>query len=112
MSRRRKDDQPDETSERESSPEGEDGERRRRRRPTLGNPDADPARIHREYVERHVGGGGPATPEAYEQALRQWHELPGAVSTPPAEVRGEPTPPPEGSGEEQEDEGRDAEPPT
>jgi hypothetical protein len=27
------------------------------RRPRLGNPNADPAKIHREYVERYIGGG-------------------------------------------------------
>jgi hypothetical protein len=59
-------------------------------RPTPpGNPDADPVRIHREYVERRVGGGAPATPEAYDRALQQWHQIPGAVSFPPTEVVGD-----------------------
>lgn len=53
-----------------------------------GNPDADPVRIHREYVERRLGGGAPATSEAYARGLEQWHRLPGAVSTPPTEVKG------------------------
>jgi hypothetical protein len=60
----------------------------RQTEPKLGNPDADPVKIHREYVERRLGGGVPATPEAYARALEQWHQLPGAVSTPPSEVRG------------------------
>lgn len=59
----------------------------RRRKPTLGNPGADPQRIHREYVEQHTGGGEEPTPEAYERGLEQWHRLPGAVARPPAEVR-------------------------
>ena len=59
----------------------------RRRAPTLGNPGADPQRIHREYVEQHTGGGEEPTPEAYERGLEQWHRLPGAVNQPPAEVR-------------------------
>jgi hypothetical protein len=51
-----------------------------------GNPDADPVRIHREYVERRLEGGGPATSEAYARALRQWHGLPGAVRKPATEL--------------------------
>lgn len=57
-------------------------------KPTLGNPDADPQRIHREYVERHFGGGEEPTPEAYERALAEWHRLPGAAQRPPSEIRG------------------------
>lgn len=60
----------------------------RSKKPTLGNPGADPQRIHREYVEQHFGGGEEPTPEAYERALEEWHRLPGAVQRPPAEVRG------------------------
>jgi hypothetical protein len=58
-------------------------------RPPGRDPDADPVKVHRDYVERHLGGGAPATPEAYARALKQWHELPGAVGTPPTEVAGE-----------------------
>ena len=50
------------------------------------NPDADPVRIHREYVQQHLGGGALPTPEAYERALDQWHQLPGAVRGPAAEL--------------------------
>jgi hypothetical protein len=60
-----------------------------------GNPDADPVGIHRDYVERRLGGETPATPEAYARAIKQWHALPGAVSVPPTEVagdEGDPTP--------------------
>lgn len=59
-----------------------------RRKPTLGNPDADPQRIHREYVERHLGGGGgeDPSPEAYERAVEQWRRIPGSVNHPPAEM--------------------------
>ncbi|MEP7344993.1 MAG: hypothetical protein ABI877_06995 [Gemmatimonadaceae bacterium] len=56
--------------------------------PPPKNPDANPVRIHRDYVERRLAGGAPASPEAYARALEQWHKLPGAVSTPPTEVRG------------------------
>lgn len=58
-----------------------------RRKPQLGNPDADPQRIHREYVERHLGGGREPTPEAYERAAMQWRRIPGSISRPPAELR-------------------------
>ena len=58
------------------------------KKPTLGNPGADPQRIHREYVERHFGGGEEPTPEAYERALAEWHRLPGAAQRPPGEMRG------------------------
>jgi hypothetical protein len=50
------------------------------------NPDADPVRIHREYVQRRLGGGALPTPEAYENALEEWHRLPGAVRGPAGEV--------------------------
>ncbi|MDN5795370.1 MAG: hypothetical protein L0H79_06410 [Intrasporangium sp.] len=55
--------------------------------PELGrNPDADPVRIHREYVQRRLGGGAPPTPAAYENALEQWRQIPGAVRGPAGEV--------------------------
>jgi len=67
------------------------GEQRKRptgkRKATLGNPDADPQRIHREYVERHFGGGEPATPEAYQKGVEEWNRLPGAVTRQPGEMR-------------------------
>jgi hypothetical protein len=92
MARRRK----DETEG--AKPPDDEKKPRRRRKPRdgdkkeparLGNPDADPVRIHREYVERRMGGGAEATTEAYARALKQWRQLPGAVSAPPAELTGE-----------------------
>jgi hypothetical protein len=69
--------------------------------PPLGrDPDADPVKVHRDYVERHLGGGAPATPEAYARALKQWHALPGAVRTPPTEVPEEEAEPPSNAEEE------------
>jgi hypothetical protein len=50
------------------------------------NPDADPVRIHREYVQERIGGGELPTPAAYERAVDQWHQLAGAVRAPAAEV--------------------------
>jgi hypothetical protein len=50
------------------------------------NPDADPVKIHREYVQRRLGGGALPTPEAYERALDEWHKIPGAVRGPAGEV--------------------------
>ena len=49
-------------------------------------PYGDPVRIHREYVERHVGGGEAPTAERYREALDAWNCLPGAVRRPPVEV--------------------------
>jgi hypothetical protein len=71
-----------------------------------GNPDADPVRIHEAFVERRVGGGRPATPKAYEQALRQWRRMPGAVRVPPTELTGEEAPPASEAGEEPAQEDR------
>lgn len=59
------------------------------KRPLHGKFDVNPAQIHRDYVERRVRGGAPATPEAYARAIEQWHRLPGAVRVPPTEVTGE-----------------------
>lgn len=55
-------------------------------RPSLGNPDADPVGIHRDYVERHLSGGAEPTSDAYTRARRQWQALPGSVNVPPSEV--------------------------
>lgn len=46
----------------------------------------DPVKIHEEFIKRHVEGGAPATPEAYEQAIEQFSRLPGAVRTPVTDV--------------------------
>ena len=63
------------------------GGRRGGRTPRLErNPDADPVRIHRQYVQERIGGGELPTPEAYERAVEQWHRLPGAVRAPASEV--------------------------
>ena len=63
------------------------GEGQRGQAPRLErNPNADPVRIHREYVQQRIGGGELPTPEAYERAVDQWHLLPGAVRAPASEV--------------------------
>lgn len=71
-----------------------------------GNPDAQPVRIHREFVVRHVGEGAPATPEQYRQAVEQWHALPGAIRRPPVDLTGneEPQTPDADQGAEPPDE--------
>jgi hypothetical protein len=66
-----------------------------RERPTLDE-DADPVKAQQDYVEAHLGGRAPATPQAYQQALEQWHALPGAVRAPPAELTGPGGLPPNG----------------
>ena len=58
------------------------------------NPDADPVKLHRGYIERQLEGGAPATPEAYRRAVDQWRQLPGAVRVPASqlgELPGKPT---------------------
>jgi hypothetical protein len=50
------------------------------------NPDADPVRVHRQYVQERLGGGELPTPGAYERAIDQWHQLAGAVRAPAGEV--------------------------
>jgi hypothetical protein len=57
------------------------------------NPDADPVRLHREYVQRRLGGGALPTPQAYERATDEWHQLSGSVRTPATEVPTEPEEP-------------------
>jgi hypothetical protein len=80
-----------------NDPSKDEGEEKQPRRepPTLGNPDADPVKIHRDYVNRRLAGPGPATPEAYERALDQWRQLPGAVTTSPIEINPKPEKPPD-----------------
>jgi hypothetical protein len=68
---------------------GDKGKRHKRREepPVQRNPDADPVKIHREYVERRLSAGAPAaTHEAYARAIKQWNKLPGAVPIPPTEL--------------------------
>lgn len=104
MAKNRKDGDPkkrkagDETRERPKPGEGP---------PLQRDPDADPVKIHREYVERRVGGGEPPTPEAYERAIGQWHQLPGAVRVPPTELSGDDAKPAPKEEEGDEDEQKD-----
>ena len=74
-------DQPANTSRRSGG-----GARDRRGRHLGRNPDADPVRLHREYVQQRIGGGELPTPEAYDRAVEQWHRLAGAVRAPASEV--------------------------
>jgi hypothetical protein len=60
----------------------------------------DPVRIHEDYVERHSGGGAPATPEAYEKAIEQFNRLPGAMRTPTKTRPARPVPKPDDEGSE------------
>jgi|GEM_PF-2956667 len=59
----------------------EDRERPRRRR--LGRDHL----VHQQIVERRLGGGAPATPEAYAKALEEWKQLPGSVVRPPTDEK-------------------------
>lgn len=83
-SRRNPEKQPDqEIEERPETPQ---------QRPPQDEYGIDPVQIHEAYVERQLGGGGPATPEAYARAIEQWHALPGAVWAPATEQTGERVP--------------------
>jgi hypothetical protein len=59
----------------------DDKDRPRRRR--MGREHA----VHQQIVERRIGGGAPATPEAYARALEEWHQLPGSVVRPPSDEK-------------------------
>jgi hypothetical protein len=65
----------------ENGPDAEESLRR--------NEDADPVQIHREYVERRIGGGAPPTSDAYARAIEEFQQVPGAVRTPPTETTDE-----------------------
>ena len=52
--------------------------------------------IHEAYLQHRLGGGEPASPEAYRRALEQFEKLPGAIRSTPAMVPSqEPKKPPE-----------------
>ena len=59
----------------------EDKDQPRRRR--MGREHA----VHQQIIERRLGGGAPATPEAYAQGLEEWHQLPGSVMRPPTDEK-------------------------
>jgi hypothetical protein len=67
-------------------PEDEDKERPRRRR--MGREHA----VHQQIIDRRLGGGAPATPDAYAKALEEWHQLPGSVVRPPTDEKRAPEP--------------------
>ena len=50
-------------------------------------------RIHDAYLEHRLGGGDPATPEAFRRAVEQFEQLPGAIRTGPASRSGPTTSP-------------------
>jgi hypothetical protein len=53
----------------------------------------DPVRIHEAFIEQHLAGQTPATPEAYGRAREQFQRLPGAT-------RKAPTPGPDDTSED------------
>jgi len=57
-----------------------------------GNPDADPVQIHREYVERRLGGAERMPPAEFRRVEVQWQDLPGAIRRPPVELPSEQEP--------------------
>jgi hypothetical protein len=57
-------------------------------------------RVHEAYLEHRLGGGAPATPDAYRRGVEQFQRLPGAVrSVPPVTPpKAPPKAPPGGPG--------------
>jgi hypothetical protein len=51
--------------------------------------------VHEAYLQHRLGGGEPATPEAYRRAVEQFERLPGAVRTRPSAGQTEPPRPTE-----------------
>jgi hypothetical protein len=45
--------------------------------------------VQLEFLKRRWHGSQPPTPEAYERALRQWRQLPGAIGTTATDLGGE-----------------------
>jgi hypothetical protein len=69
------------------------------------NPEADPVRLHREYVQQRLAGGALPTPEAYARAADDWQRLAGSVRLPATDIRASQEPVPDeqlllGSGKE------------
>jgi hypothetical protein len=46
-------------------------------------------KTHEEYLKHRLGGGEPASPEAYRRAVEQFEKLPGAMRSTPEIVRPE-----------------------
>ena len=46
--------------------------------------------VHAKIVEKRLEGGAPATPDAYDKALEEWHQLPGSITRPPTDVKAAP----------------------
>jgi len=46
----------------------------------------DAVKIHEAYLQHRLGGGEPASPEAYRRALEQFEKLPGATRATPVSV--------------------------
>jgi hypothetical protein len=75
----------------------------RRRKPKNSNEqppeetpeDQESLRVHEAYHEHRLGGGEPATPDAFLRGAEQFERLPGAVRTGPATGRRIPPPVPE-----------------
>jgi hypothetical protein len=72
-------------------PEDKDQPRRRR----MGREHA----VHEQIINRRLGGGAPATAEAYAKALEEWHQLPGSVVRPPTDEKPATKTAPEGTDE-------------
>jgi hypothetical protein len=56
---------------------------------------SDAVKVHEAYLEHRLGGGEPATPEAFRRAIEQFQKLPGAIRSVPSQAT------PEKPGDEQ-----------
>jgi|SRR4051812_5868789 hypothetical protein len=68
-------------------------------RPEETPEDRESLRVHEAFLEHRLGGGEPATPDAYLRAVQQFERLPGAVPTGPATGRRIAPPEPEAAPE-------------
>ena len=62
--------------------------RKKRSKGLSRNPDADPVKVHEDFVRQRIGGGARPTAEAYQRAIEDWHKLSGAIRRPATETTG------------------------
>jgi hypothetical protein len=66
------------------SKNGDDDQKDEPRKPHKEQRDA--VKIHEAYLQHRLGGGEPASPEAYRRAVEAFEKLPGALRSTPASV--------------------------
>jgi len=43
--------------------------------------------VHEDLANERLGGGAPATSDAYQRAIEQWQQLPGSVVRPASDIK-------------------------